>query len=268
MTENEWQLWFRKFAIDDVEIGAANGAGVYPEQQLSGRGFRLGYIAQDQRSLWPLQNHRAHVDLITRAVVTAQSGQVGLRLQFFNLIGASLIEDESPSPADEGLHVVQQSEPQQKLPYPMTPEERPISEVIEETPPAVGNYILLLLGILFGVALLGAGVVFWIESRPNPVIVAISPPDERDRDPLGSRGALVPVSPDLLHVTSIALGNQHLTIVNGKRLAEGDWLIVKTPQGEASVRVISIQDGFVRFKHGGNTLDARLQMANATPTPH
>jgi len=28
-------------------------------------------------------------------------------------------------------------------------------------------------------------------------------------------------------------------------------MIVKAPQGEASVRVISIQDGFVRFKHGG-----------------
>jgi hypothetical protein len=44
-------------------------------------------------------------------------------------------------------------------------------------------------------------------------------------------------------------------------LAEEDWLVVKTVKGEASVRVISIQDGFVRFKHGGNTIDARLQAA-------
>jgi hypothetical protein len=151
----------------------------------------------------------------------------------------------------------------------MIPEERPSIEVMEEAPPAVGNYILLLLGILLGVALLGAGIIYRIESRQSSVIVAISPPDPRDRDPLGNRGALVPVSPDLLHVTSIALGTQHLTIVNGKRLAEGDWLIVKTPKGEASVRVISIDDGFVRFKHGGNTIDARLQMAaDAKPSPH
>jgi hypothetical protein len=151
----------------------------------------------------------------------------------------------------------------------MIPEERPFTEVVEEAPPAVGNYILLLLGILLGVALLGAGIIYWIESRQSSVIVAISPPDPRDRDPLGNRGALVPVSPDLLHVTSVALGTQHLTIVNGKRLAEGDWLIVKTPKGEASVRVISIDDGFVRFKHGGNTIDARLQMAaDAKPSPH
>jgi hypothetical protein len=165
--------------------------------------------------------------------------------------------------------VVQPTEPQEKIISSMIPEERHFNEVVEEAPPAAGNYILLLLGILLGVALLGAGIIYWIESRQSSVIVAISPPDERDKDPLGSRGALVPISPDLLHVTSIALGTQHLTIVNGKRLAEGDWLIVKTPKGDASVRVTSIQDGFVRFKHGGDTLDAKLQMvAEPKPSPH
>jgi hypothetical protein len=165
--------------------------------------------------------------------------------------------------------VVPPTEPQAKVIYSLTSEERASSEIVDETPPPVGNYILLLLGILLGVALLGAGIIYWIESRNSAVIVAISPPDGRDKDPLGNRGALVPVSPELLHVTSIALGTQHLTIVNGKRLAEGDWLVLKTPKGEASVRVISIEDGFVRFKHGGNTIEARLQMAaEAKPSPH
>jgi hypothetical protein len=112
-----------------------------------------------------------------------------------------------------------------------------------------------------------ASVIYWIQSRQYPVVVAISPPDGRDKDPLGNRGTLVPVSPDLLHVTSIALGNPRLTIVNGKRLAEEDWLVVKTVKGEASARVISIQDGFVRFKHGGNTIDARLQAAQTKQQP-
>lgn len=53
--------------------------------------------------------------------------------------------------------------------------------------------------------------------------------------------------------------------MNGKRLAEEDWLVVKTALGEASVRVISIQDGFVRFKHGGNTIEARLELAQTKP---
>jgi hypothetical protein len=63
----------------------------------------------------------------------------------------------------------------------------------------------------------------------------------------------------MLHVSSIALGNPRLTIVNGKRLAENDWLVVSTPLGDASVRVIQIEDGVVRFKHGEETIAAKLQ---------
>lgn len=149
----------------------------------------------------------------------------------------------------------------------LTADEQTSSEVIEEESSTSRN-LLLLLTILLGLAIFAAGAIYWLETRKFPVVVAISPPDGRDKDPLGKQGALVPVSPDLLHVTSIALGNPRLTIVNGKRLAEEDWLVVKTPVGEASVRVISIQDGLVRFKHGGETIDARLQVVQASPSPH
>jgi hypothetical protein len=121
---------------------------------------------------------------------------------------------------------------------------------------------------LVGFAIFAGGAVYWYQMRHFPVVVAISPPDGRDKDPLGKQGTLIPVNPELLHVTSIALGTPRLTIVNGKRLAEQDWLVVKTPNGEASVRVILIQDGLVRFKHGGETIDARLQLAAASPSPH
>ena len=130
-----------------------------------------------------------------------------------------------------------------------------------------GRYLLVTLIIFLGLAACAAGGIYWYQTRHLPRVVAISPPDVRDRDPLGKQGALVPLNPDMLHVTSIALGNPRLTIVNGKRLAEEDWLIVKTPNGEASVRVISIEDGLVKFKHGGNTIDARLQ-APQSPPPH
>lgn len=135
---------------------------------------------------------------------------------------------------------------------------------MEEMRAPIGKRLFLVFGILLGFAIFTVGLIYWIEQRKLPVVVAISPPDGRDQDPLGDHGALVPVSPELLHVTSIALGNPRLAIVNGKRLAEEDWLVVKTPMGEASVRVILIQDGFVRFKHGGNTIDAKLQLARAT----
>ena len=131
-----------------------------------------------------------------------------------------------------------------------------------------GRHFLVVLLMLFGLAAFAAGSIYWYQTRHFPVVVAIAPPDKPLRpDPLQNHGSLVPISPDLLHVTSIALGNPRLTIVNGKRLAEEDWLVVKTPSGDASVRVLSIQDGLVRFKHGGETIDAPLQVIQS-PAPH
>jgi len=162
--------------------------------------------------------------------------------------------------------MTQKPEPKSRIIYSdsLTAEPQTSSEIGDDAPPSGPSFVFVL-GIIFLCALVAAGAIYWIESRHFPVVVAISPPDRPlHPDPLGNRGGLVPISPDMLHVTSIALGNPRLTIVNGKRLAEEDWLVVKTPNGEASVRVISIQDGFVRFKHGGETIDARLQLATET----
>lgn len=138
-----------------------------------------------------------------------------------------------------------------------------VSEIDEEESPP--RHLLVSLLVLLGLAIFAAGGIYWYQARHFPVVVAISPPD---KDPLGKQAALIPVSPDLIHVTSIAMGNPRLTIVNGKRLAEQDWLVIKTAQGEASVRVLSIMDGMVRFKHGGETIDARLQPIVPPPPPH
>ena len=167
--------------------------------------------------------------------------------------------------------MAQKAEPKSRIIYSdsLTAEQQTSNEIADEAAP-VGRRFLFILGIIFLCAVIAAGTIYWIGLRNFPIVVAISPPDRPLRpDPLGDRGALVPISPEMLHVTSIALGNPRLTIVNGKRLAEEDWLVVKTPVGEGSVRVISIQDGFVRFKHGGETFDARLQLATETnAAPH
>ena len=165
--------------------------------------------------------------------------------------------------------MAQESEPRERLIHSdsLQAEPQTFSEAVDDEAPG-GRQLLVILIILLGFATFAAGAIYWYQTRHLPVVVAISPPDGRDKDPLGNRGALVPISPDLIKVTSIALGNPRLTIVNGKRLAEEDWLVIKTPNGEASVRVISIQDGFVRFKHGGNTIDSKLQLVQTTPTPH
>ncbi len=168
------------------------------------------------------------------------------------------------------MRMVQRSEPHSKIIYSDSIQAEPqTSSEVTDDESSSSKYLLVTLIILLGFAAFAAGGIYWYQTRHFPIVVAISPPDRSAQpDPLGDRGALVPISPDLLHVTSIALGSPRLTIVNGKRLAEEDWLVVKTAQGEASVRVILIQDGFVRFKHGGETIEARLQMANGSPSAH
>jgi hypothetical protein len=209
-----------------------------------------------------LENHRAHFKVSIRF----------LGLQICCSGGASIIPSQPPTPDDEGLHVVQRSEPQSRIIYSDSLQADPqtSSEATDEESQG-GRHFLVVLVILFGFAAFAAGGIYWYQTRHFPIVVAINPPDAapevRDKDATGKPGALIPVSPDMLHVTSIALGNSPLTIVNGKRLAKEDWLVLKTPQGEASVRVISIQDGFVRFKHGGETMDVPLQVVKA-PTPH
>ena len=120
---------------------------------------------------------------------------------------------------------------------------------------------LALIGIALALVLLAGGAIYWVQSERYPVVVTIAVPDRGAAgDPLANRpGPLVPIKPELLHVSSIALGNPRLTIVNGKRLAENDWLVVSTPLGDGSVRVIQIEDGVVRFRHGGETISAKLQ---------
>jgi hypothetical protein len=167
------------------------------------------------------------------------------------------------------MQVVPRSEPHSRRIYSESIQAEPqTSSEVDDEESRTTSHLLTTLLVLLGLSIFAAGAIYWYQARHFPVVVAISPPDIRDKDPLGKPGVLVPVSLDLLHVTSIALGNPRLTIVNGKRLAEQDWLVLKTPAGEASVRVISIQDGFVRFKHGGETIDARLQLANASPPAH
>jgi hypothetical protein len=133
---------------------------------------------------------------------------------------------------------------------------------IESSGVARTGLFALVLGILFALALGSVAVIYWLESLRYPVVVTIRAPEKKlSQDSLDYQAEpLVPVNPDMLHVTSIALGNPRLTIVNGKRLAEGDWLLVSTPVGHARLWLMQIEDGVVRFRHGGQTISAKLQV--------
>jgi hypothetical protein len=70
---------------------------------------------------------------------------------------------------------------------------------------------------------------------------------------------LVPVSPDMLKVSSIALGRNPVAIVNGAAVGEGGIVHLQTTNGVAAVRVVSIRDGAVQFQYGEQTILANMR---------
>lgn len=70
---------------------------------------------------------------------------------------------------------------------------------------------------------------------------------------------VVPISSDMLKVSSIALGQTPVAIVNGLSVNEGGTVQVQTTNGVATVRVTHIQDGLVQFKYGDQTILANLR---------
>ena len=100
------------------------------------------------------------------------------------------------------------------------------------------------------------------EASTPPVATSIAP----TAAPSATK-AFVLVTTDMLHVTSISLGDIRLTVVNGKQLAEGDRLPVTTPDGSIQVRVAKIEDGIVHFGYDGKTIDAKLAAPSTEKFP-
>jgi hypothetical protein len=176
-----------------------------------------------------------------------------------------VISNESPTPEDEGLHLVQRNEPKPNLlytalsrveraPEPERPE-RFTFFTLGRVSLIVG--IVLFIGSLFASSYLiqqlhrEAGIP---EAADTPSVATSIAPTAAPSAPK----AFVPVTPDMLHVTSISLGDVRLTVVNSKQLAEDDWLPVTTPDGIIQVRVAKIEDGVVHFEYDGKTIDAKL----------
>ena len=169
----------------------------------------------------------------------------------------------SPPSGDEGMHVIPRKVQPRLLRSAVTNPEIQIADDAGRAFSAVGR-IAIIGGIIFAVIVSAGLVLYRTHSQKYPVVVTIGVPDKgASGDPLAhALGPLVPVKPEMLRVSSIALGNPRLTIVNGKRVGEGDWLVVQTPLGAASLRIVQIEDGIVRFRHGGDTISAKLQTAD------
>ena len=175
-------------------------------------------------------------------------------------------------PKDDGLHVVRRDEPEPHLIYGDL--ERP-SQPLTIRPDAPSNIgILTFAGtfIVFLLIVLFAWTRFH-ETKPEkrtPVIgeeKKLSPINPVSPSPSITVRNSVPVLPDMLHVTSIALGKVPLAIVNGKRVAEGDWLEVKTDRGIGAVQVEKIEDRVVHFRSGEISIEAKLVQPSVAPSP-
>jgi hypothetical protein len=93
------------------------------------------------------------------------------------------------------------------------------------------------------------------------LIVAPTPPPVAEQ-------ASVPITPDMFRVTSIALGDVALAIVNGRRVAEGDSLQVTVGGREIFLHVAKIEDGVVHLAHGKQVIDVHLAPATSKTPSH
>jgi len=164
-----------------------------------------------------------------------------------------------PSPDDEGLHLVRRDEPASSHSSPVNPQRCGDSRHQEQGPEL---FIFLTRGRVIAVAATALLIVFliwgsgYVIREGHRQIAAIQPtPALAIESQLPSP---VSVTANMLHVSSIVLGNPRLAVVNAKTLMEGDSLEVKMGTGSAVLHVIRIEDGLVRFKNGNQTIDVRL----------
>jgi hypothetical protein len=64
MAGYDWQFWVRQFAVDDVEIGAANAAGLDTNADFTGAWSGIGQFLEDQRATWFVECHSKHFWLL------------------------------------------------------------------------------------------------------------------------------------------------------------------------------------------------------------
>ena len=67
VTKNERKFRIGQLAINDMKIGAANGAGVNPNEQLSMARFGFGQVAEREWLSNFFEHHRAHGDVSSLA---------------------------------------------------------------------------------------------------------------------------------------------------------------------------------------------------------
>jgi hypothetical protein len=189
----------------------------------------------------------------------------------------------NPPPEDEGLPV-RRDESKREPPLLYRAASRPERGVSDESLASrsrsssitvfsfVGGFLLLLLAIL------AIWIYFSEQEPPRPEPLAgrdtqrkralSGTPPVTPASPPAAGEAFVQVTPDMFRVTSIALGDTPLAIINGKRVAEGDSLQVMVGGREIFLHVAKIEDGVVHLAHGQQVIDAHLAPATSKTPGH
>ena len=74
------------------------------------------------------------------------------------------------------------------------------------------------------------------------------------------------LGPDAFQVSAVTLAGRHFAVVNGKRVWEGESLVVATSGGPVTVRVARIEEGVVHFLAGDEKIDAKVRPGLAQET--
>jgi hypothetical protein len=179
----------------------------------------------------------------------------------------------NPPSEDEEMRAVQRDKPLPGL-HPTAAADNEIkTESPAERPPLGKGMLtfvasLLLVAITFSIGFSYLLQKRWFPSRTHSSASATS--SVEPSIPGAPTPPLIPLNADMLNVSEIALGPPNLAVVNGKRLAEGEELVVVTPAGSATVRIEKIGDGVVQFGYGTEKIEAKLlaeTVAQKTPPP-
>lgn len=127
-----------------------------------------------------------------------------------------------------------------------------------------GNGRAIFLGFVVGAVLIcGVGILYKRQqavrqhAEEQRRMVAVSTKSISRPEPI-----VIQISADLIHVTAISLGHPRLATINGRTVAEGEYVTVHTPTANVAVslRVLKITDGRIELSNGPQLITARLEI--------
>ena len=182
----------------------------------------------------------------------------------------------NPSPSgDEELHIVQRDKPPPRLVETAASEndQSKLSAAAAESgqPVPQGGRLtfvgsILLIAIAFTVGLSYLLEKRWLHHSTTVSSDTTLQPGQTNEEAEAAAGGAT-LRADLFHVTAISLGSTRLAIVNGKKVTEGDTVVVSTSSGAATVRVAKIEDGVVHLVYGRERIDVKVNTGVAQKNP-